>query len=95
MRKEVPKATGRPSSLETRIRELLGRPQYAPMDLPELARLLGVGRDQQRLLRETLAREILAMLPLHPRPIVRHVRAGIEGFAFLGIAGLAPIFLCR
>ncbi len=56
MRKDVPKATGRPASLETQIRELLGQPQHAPMDLPELAHLLGVGRDQHRLLQDTLAR---------------------------------------
>ena len=56
MRKNVPKATGGLASLESRIRELLGQPQYAPMDLTELARLLGVGRDQQRALGDTLAR---------------------------------------
>jgi ribonuclease R len=57
MRKDVPKATGRPpASLETRIRELLSQPQYAPLNLGEMARLLGLHRDSSRSLQETLSR---------------------------------------
>jgi len=55
MRKNIrPEGQQHISTLEDRIQELLSRPDYTPLDLPELARRLGLPRDGQRALQKCL-----------------------------------------
>ncbi|MDB6022258.1 MAG: Ribonuclease, partial [Pedosphaera sp.] len=41
--------------MESRVLKLLGRPDYAPLNVPELLRALGLARNQQQALQKTLA----------------------------------------